>query len=48
MHDGDRSFKKKIIFMSKIFHNATCHILIDGQQWMMSTWYQGCNYNGVA
>jgi len=30
MNNGDQYFEIKIIFMSKKFHNATCHILIDG------------------
>jgi hypothetical protein len=48
MDDKNQYFKKKIIFMSKIFHNVMCQILIDGWQLMMSTWHHGCNYNGVA
>jgi len=42
MDNGDQYFEKKIIFMSKFFHNATCWILKDGWQLIM------CNYNGVA
>ncbi len=30
MNNGDQYFKKKIIFMSKNLHGATCQILIDG------------------
>jgi hypothetical protein len=30
MNDGDQYFEKKTIFMSKIFHNAMCQILING------------------
>jgi len=35
MNDGVQYFKKKIAFMSKKLHNATCYILIDGWQSMM-------------
>jgi hypothetical protein len=30
MDNGDQYFEKKIIFLFKIFHSATCYILIDG------------------
>jgi hypothetical protein len=29
MNNGDQYFEKKIIFMSKKFHNAMCHILMN-------------------
>jgi hypothetical protein len=49
MDDGDQYFKKKTNFMSKNFHNATCQILINRwQNLMTSTWHHGCIYNGVA
>jgi len=48
MDDGNQSFKKKIIVMLTKNHSGTCQILIDGWQLMMSTWYHGCSYNGVA
>jgi hypothetical protein len=46
MDDVDQYFTKKI--MSNFYHNTTCYILIDGWQLMTSTWYRGCNYNGVG
>jgi hypothetical protein len=48
MDDEDKYFEKKIIFMSKNLHSATCWILVDGWQLMTSTWHHGCSYNGVA
>jgi hypothetical protein len=48
MDDGDQYFEKKIVFMSKFFHNATCYILIYGWQLMTLAWHHGWNYNWVA
>jgi hypothetical protein len=45
MDDGNQYFKKN---KSINLHSATCHILIDGWQLMMSTWHYRCIYNGVA
>jgi hypothetical protein len=47
--NGDQYFKKKIIFMSKFFQNATCYILIymGDNQWDQIG-HHGCNYNEVA
>jgi hypothetical protein len=44
---GDQYFHKKK-FMSKKFHNATCHSLINGWQLITLTLHLGHNYNGVA
>jgi uncharacterized protein (UPF0276 family) len=46
MDDGDQYFEEK--FMSKIFHNTTCQILIDGWQLMMLAWHHEFSYYEVA
>jgi hypothetical protein len=48
MNDGDQYFGKKIIFMLKNLHSATCQILINGWQSMTLAWHHGYSYNGIA
>jgi hypothetical protein len=48
MDDGDQYLKINKIIMSKKFHSGMYQILINGWQLMMSTWYHGCSYNGIA
>jgi hypothetical protein len=49
MNNGDQYFEKKRNFYVKNYlHSATCQILIDGWQSIMSAWHHGYNYNEVA